>query len=97
MARVQVNLEAFEGRLRLRWRHGGKRYCLALGLSDRPVNRLVGEQKARVIEADIATGNFDSTLVKYRPAANQDGGILLVELFSKFSLINSSYLKRKPM
>ncbi|PSB25364.1 Arm DNA-binding domain-containing protein [Stenomitos frigidus] len=84
MAKVQVNLENFEGRLRLRWRQAGKRYCLALGLSDRPVNRLVAEQKARAIEADLATGNFDPTLQKYRPATNKQGEILVVELFNKF-------------
>jgi integrase len=84
LAKIQVNVESFEGRLRLRWRHNGRRYCLALGLGDRPVNRLVAEQKSRAIEADIVTGNFDPTLVKYRPAPSQSEGISLVELFDRF-------------
>ncbi len=86
MGMVAVNLESFEERLRLRWRYGGRRYCLALGLSDRPINRIVGEQKARAIEADIATGNFDPSLQKYRPKVDVGNGISVVELFNQFQL-----------
>lgn len=34
-----VSVEEFQGRLRLRWRHEGKRYVLAIGLPDSKVNR----------------------------------------------------------
>jgi integrase len=35
-------------------------------LPDSKVNRGVAERKARQVEGDIATGNFDSTLKKYK-------------------------------
>ncbi len=54
--------------LRLRWRHEGKRYCLALGIPDNKLNRAAAQTKARQIEGDMVTGNFDPTLTKYKPA-----------------------------
>jgi len=36
-------------------------------LPDSKVNRTVAEQKARQIELDIASGNFDESLRKYKP------------------------------
>ncbi|NJM28650.1 MAG: hypothetical protein HC856_11505 [Pseudanabaena sp. RU_4_16] len=43
-----VSIEALSDRgLRLRWRHNGKRHCLALGLQDSLTNRTVAEAKAR--------------------------------------------------
>lgn len=62
-----VKIENDEGRLRLRFTHGGKRYALAIGLPDSKMNRLVAAQKAAQIELDIASGNFDATLAKYKP------------------------------
>jgi integrase len=60
-----VALENLEDRgLRLRWSHAGKRYCLALGLPDNKLNRTMPLVKARQIEGDMATGNFDPTLKK---------------------------------
>ncbi|MBR8831238.1 MAG: Tyrosine recombinase XerC [Chroococcopsis gigantea SAG 12.99] len=61
-----VKVESDNGRLRLRFSYGGKRYALAVGLPDSKVNRLVALQKAAQIELDIASGNFDSTLSKYK-------------------------------
>lgn len=88
--RAVVNIENFEGRLRLRWRVNRKRYCLALGLSDRPVNRIVAGQKSREIEADIATGNFDPTLKKYKPqSTGSNTGVSIFDLFNKFQLFKS--------
>jgi integrase len=66
-AKGTVSVEVFEGRLRLRWREGGKRYTLSLGLPDSKVNRTVAQQKANQIQLDIISGNFDSTLKKYKP------------------------------
>ncbi|MEM9088940.1 MAG: DUF3596 domain-containing protein [Cyanobacteria bacterium P01_F01_bin.53] len=39
-----VSIENHHGRLRLRFRYGGKRYALAVGLPDSRVNRLVHRQ-----------------------------------------------------
>ncbi|MGL4617664.1 MAG: tyrosine-type recombinase/integrase [Chroococcidiopsis sp.] len=61
-----VVVQVFKDRLRLCWSYGSKRYFLYIGLPDSKVNRGVAERKARQIEGDIATGNFDSTLKKYK-------------------------------
>jgi integrase len=65
--RKLVKVENDDGRLRLRWTHHGKRYAIAVGLPDTAVNRTFAQQKASQIELDIISGNFDSTLKKYKP------------------------------
>ena len=45
----------------------GQRYYLSLGVPDTAINRKAAEQKARQIELDFVSGNFDPTLDKYRP------------------------------
>jgi integrase len=62
-----VVVEKFKNRLRLRWRVTGERYCLSLGLPDTKESRKLAEVKARQIELDIISGNFDRTLTKYKP------------------------------
>ncbi len=62
-----VKIESDKGWLRLRFSHQGKRYAFAIGLPASKVNRTIIEQKARQIELDILSGNFDSSLVKYKP------------------------------
>ena len=62
-----VVVESFKDRLRLRWRVAGKRYCLSLGLPDTQESRMLAELKARQIELDAISGNFDTTLTKYKP------------------------------
>ncbi|MBD2198084.1 MULTISPECIES: Arm DNA-binding domain-containing protein [Calothrix] len=66
----QVSVVASHGRLQLRFRYAGKRYTLSIGLPDTIVNRKAAEAKARQIELDILSGNFDPTLAKYKPPAN---------------------------
>ncbi len=61
-----VAIEKNDNRIRLRWSCESKRYCLSLGFSYTDVNLKVAEQKARQIELDILSGNFDPTLNKYR-------------------------------
>lgn len=64
-----VGIENFQGRLRLRLPrqlYGGMQKYLTLGLSDNVENRKEAERKARVIELDILSDNFDPTLNKYR-------------------------------
>ncbi|ACK72317.1 putative integrase [Gloeothece citriformis PCC 7424] len=79
-----VSIEEFQGRLRLRWRFEGKRYVLSIGLPDSKVNRKVAQQKATVIELDIASGNFDATLKKYKPHIQTTSQLTVVTLFEKF-------------
>jgi integrase len=79
-----VSVEEFQGRLRLRWRFEGKRYALSIGLPDSKVNRKVAQQKATMIELDMASGNFDQTLKKYKPHIQSTSQISVVILFGKF-------------
>lgn len=59
-------------RLQLRFRFGSKRHYLSIGLPDTRTNRIVAEQRAKQIELDIISGNFDETLDKYRsPSARK--------------------------
>ncbi len=62
-----IKIGVDRGRLRLRFSHAGRRFSFGLGLPDTPVNRAAAEQKAKQIELDILSGNFDPSLVKYKP------------------------------
>lgn len=53
--------------LRLVWSYQGKRYFLSMGLEDNPLNRMIAQKLALQIQGDLVTGNFDPTLVKYKP------------------------------
>lgn len=94
----EVVVEIFKGRLRLRWSCLGKRYCLSIGLPDSKVNRLNAERKARQIEGDIATGNFDPTLKKYKPqVALKRNLISALSLFEKFIESRAKYLAKPTL
>jgi integrase len=54
-------------RLQLRFNYAGKRHYLSLGLPDTKVNRKAAELKVQIIERDIAYGEVDLTLQKYKP------------------------------
>jgi integrase len=84
-----VSVENHQGRLRIRFRHGDKRYALAVGLPDSTVNRIVAQQKASQIELDIASGNFDATLKKYKPpkSGRKSSADQVVGLFQKFMAV----------
>jgi len=69
VVRGLVAVEEFRGKLRLRWRYGGQRFSLSLGLLDTPENRSIAEVKAQKIEYDIKFDEFDPTLDKYRAKA----------------------------
>lgn len=78
-----VSIEEYQGRLRLRFRYEGKRCAISVGLPDSAVNRRVAQQKAAQIELDIASGNFDSTLTKYKPVKGDRAteNVLIPDLF----------------
>lgn len=59
-----VSIENYRDRIRLRWRHQGKRYALSISAYNQ-LNLLQAKKTALQIEQDIITENFDSTLVKY--------------------------------
>lgn len=64
----KVAIYAQDGYLRLRWRHEGKRYTIALGLLEHDaIAYQLAQQRANTIQLDMLSGNFDHTLVKYKP------------------------------
>ena len=82
----KVAISADRGYLRLRWRWQGKRYSMALGLPDSAVNRASANKRAQQIELDIASGNFDATLLKYKPKAKPGAqSITSGSLFGQFT------------
>lgn len=84
---MKVGISTYRDRLRLTWTWEGKRHFLSLGLQDTKLNRIVAEGKARQIEADLVSGNFDHTLNKYKlqkPGAPEVEALTVVEVFDKF-------------
>jgi len=84
-----VGVESYRGRLRLRLPRqvckGQQRY-LSLGLADTILNLKAAEVKARLIELDILTGNFDPSLDKYSSKVCSLGSSpkTLKELFNEY-------------
>lgn len=78
-----VAVHSLKGVLRLAWSYLGKRFYLYCGLADTPLNRIVAEGKAKIIEGDLATGNFDPSLAKYKP--ERQNQITGTELFERFT------------
>ncbi|MDX2212587.1 MAG: DUF3596 domain-containing protein [Oculatellaceae cyanobacterium bins.114] len=81
-----VVVQSFTERLRLVWTWQYKRYYHYTGLPDTKLNRTVGEGKARIIEGDMATGNFDPTLEKYKSSttAQRREQVKVADLFKRF-------------
>ena len=95
-SRSAVGIESFQGRLRLRLPrrvYGGTQKYLTLGLADTPENRNSAELKARQIEQDILSDNFDSSLAKYKlqkpltviETIEPKQAITLLELWDKYT------------
>jgi integrase len=61
-----VQVRGSHNSLQLVFRHEKKRHWLSLGMEDTPFNRQEAQKKAREIERDIAFGEFDPTLAKYK-------------------------------
>ena len=94
-----VKVEVDKGWLRVRFTHAGKRYAFAIGLPDSEINRKVAEQKARQIELDILSGNFDPSLQKYRPQKREQTNINLMsagELLQQFQHYLQKENRRSP-
>ena len=85
--RGSVAIENSAGMLRLRWRHGGRRYTLSLGMAfDSEINQAVAQQRATQIQLDCVSGNFDPTLEKYRGRAGgtDDRRDRVLELWERY-------------
>jgi len=94
-----VVVQVFKDRLRLCWSYLGKRYYLYIGLPDSKTNRTMAEVKAGAIEGDLATGNFDSTLKKYKSEAQRfrNSQLTTVGLFQKFSDFKARDLSHRTL
>ncbi len=77
--------------LRLVWTYQSKRYFLSVGLEDTPLNRTVAQSLALKIEGDCATGNFDTSLAKYksRGVEQKKTGASLKDILDKYLEIKS--------
>jgi integrase len=84
---MKVAVNSFRSKLRLRWTFEGKRQCVTLGLVDSLPNRTYAEGKAKQIELDYLSGNYDRTLLKYEPRTigKTATEISVVELFDRFA------------
>ncbi len=89
MAKGEVKVESFKGRLRLRWSYKGKRYGFSLGLADSKSARTVVQRKVSEIEGDLITGNFDPTLKKDKGEEEEQpsaSGLGASELFKRYTV-----------
>ena len=82
-------VKVLRNRLRLAWSWQGKRFCLYMGLSDTTANRKLAEIKALTIELDMASGNFDPSLTKYKPQKQES--LSVSDLFQR----SVEYKRRK--
>ncbi|MGB8700902.1 MAG: tyrosine-type recombinase/integrase [Thermosynechococcaceae cyanobacterium] len=92
-----VKIQSLRDRLRLVWSYGGKRYFLSLGMSDTTINRLAAEIRAKQIEGDVATGNFDPTLNKYKVQGQWSSDLTVGQLFAKFMDYKASRVDERTL
>jgi integrase len=83
-----ISIENYRDRIRLRWRHQGKRYALSLSAYNQ-LNLLQAKKTSLQIEQDIITGSFDSSLIKYSGKVNTTVKTTpksIVELFEEWTV-----------
>lgn len=74
---MKVSVEIAQGKyVRLRWSYQGKPVCISLGMFDSPLARAYAQQRAAIIEGDILSGNYDPTLLKYKPLTGKRGTVV---------------------
>jgi integrase len=107
---MKVTIEEHRGLLRLRL-NDGKRRCVPLGVSDSTVGRSLALQKKAQIELDWQIGQYDRTLLKYKPrvlgkSATEISAPELFDRYTKYqakdknlaqSGINSRYVPLRKM
>jgi integrase len=83
---MKVGIQTKEGRLILAW-NDGKRRTMAIGMPDSPPGRALAEKTKAEIEWDWRIGQYDPSLLKYRPRTlgKNASDITTAELFERFS------------
>ena len=102
-----MHIEKRGNSLLIRFFHDAKSYSFSLAKHNNPVGMSVAKMKMAQIEKDIAYGNFDTTLLKYksRRTGKNPTEITAVELFEKYigyrqkegSLSHSSIVRLKAI
>ncbi|OYZ00982.1 MAG: hypothetical protein B7Y37_08785 [Sphingobacteriia bacterium 28-36-52] len=85
-----VSVENYRNRIRLRWRYQGKRYSLNLASYNKP-NLTASKKVLLQIELDMASGNFDDSLVKYGAKEAKVEDVLPKTLVEYFEFWVSNY------
>jgi integrase len=84
---MRVYIERDRTRLRIRVVYQGKKHQFSTGLTDTKTNRAYVQGVASRIELDMVSGQFDPTLIKYRPqiVGSNATDISVPELFRRFT------------
>ncbi len=84
---MRVYVERDRTRLRIRVVYQGHKYQFSTGLTDTKTNRAFVQGIASRIELDMVSGQFDPTMVKYRPqtVGSNPVGVSCAELFRRFT------------
>ncbi|MFG6097357.1 tyrosine-type recombinase/integrase [Leptothoe sp. ISB3NOV94-8A] len=93
----QVSILNKDGWIQLRWRYQGKRYYLSPGLIYSNVNVQVAQQRAAQIQLDVISGNFDTTLAKYKSDGDPTRTHSAVSLFKKFIEFKTKTLQPRSL
>jgi integrase len=96
-AKGSVQVKAVKGRLRLVWSFQEQRYFLSLETEDSALSRKVAEAKAKLIETDVLTGNFDPSLDKYKPETQRKSSILVPDLMDSFLKQKAKQVSKRTM
>lgn len=87
-----VSVEKTGAQIGLRWRYGGVQRRLPIG-PDSPAMRIAAQRQAAIIAGDIATGNFDESLKKYR-LQESTPSIRVVDLYDRY--LSSKFGENRP-
>ena len=81
-----MHIEKRGNSLLIKFSHDSKPYSFSLPKHNNPVGMSAAKMKMAQIEKDIAYGNFDTTLLRYKPRklGNNPTAIMAVELFEKY-------------
>ena len=87
-----VTISNYKNRIRLRWRHKGKRYSLSLAAYNK-VNLITAKKVVLQIELDIANGEFDFALVRYggKQIVSQESLLVERSIIENFVFWSTSY------